>query len=275
MECKDSSSESDHNTNVCSKFSARQSRASLAIDGISIITASIQQNQAGMQDLLEKLGHDTALHSSLLTNALQSRATTSDVSQRTTTTSQNSASQGLHGSNDQSGLKIQAHLVTQARGHCSTYCRCRCHMRRTLRSPALFRPLFGRLFVGYHGSPTDLTSSCSTISCESQLGFKGCVQYYFPSWFCDKVLEIAMCTSRTQEPKVSLTVRGVQPLDAEIWTTIMMDDDQAIYGLLKLGLARPNDIRQQSGLSLLAVGHFSVILPMHLLSDWSQYPYIS
>ena len=86
------------------------------------------------------------------------------------------------------------------------------------------------------------------------------MQYYFPAWFCYKALEIAVRNMRSQEVKVTITVRGVQPLSAEIWNRICMNDDQGIRVLMTSGLVKPNDTQQQSGLSLLIVGHFSVTL---------------
>ena len=236
----------------------RQSRASLAIDEISITAQRIQQSQVGTNELLRKINDATTLHSLLLANALQDRAITSNVSQETPAISQNLASQELYGSYNKPSLKVRVHLAPQFSDHCGMDCRCCCHIHRTLKSPALLQPLVGRLFIGYYGNPTNVMSSCSIPTCESQPGFRGCVQYYFPLWFCSKVLEIATCASRAQEPIVSLTVRGVQPVNSEIWMRIWKDDDQAIHGILRSGLARPNDTQQQSGLSLLTVRRFLI-----------------
>ena len=149
-------------------------------------------------------------------------------------------------------VRIKAHASQHQRSPCTPYCKCACHNVQTFQSPAMLHEVIGTLFVGYSGYPIKALQECTEASCLSQSTFRAYVHYLFPSWFLFKALTITLMSTFLDEISISLTVRPVVPVGAEIFRLVMADDVEGIKHLFSMGFASPND-SQTTGQTALCV----------------------
>ena len=237
-------------------YSLHQARTRLVVDEVSLYSTQIQASQLHTNVQVEKILQEQAKHSVLLDAILNDHASLRRILQGTTNAQQPSTS--ISGSSIQSGIDIRAYVPAGWRHECGLGCKCRCHTRYSFKSAPLLRGLIGSLFVGYSGKPMNPASRCSIASCRGQVIFRARVHYYFPSWFLCKALEIEVISTISQEPRMSLVVRGVHPPSTKVYGLLRKDDVKGVQELFGRGLARPNDEFQYSHASLLYVSRVCV-----------------
>ena len=130
------------------------------------------------------------------------------------------------------------------------YYTCSCRTPASFRTPRLFDKALGGLFVGYSGYPSAFTK-CAKEDC--QAGFSARVTYTFPFWLFWKMIDICLALSKYQDPCLSITVRAIVPVGAEVFRLTRADDRIGLEKLFSSGGARPNDIIQYGDRSALHV----------------------
>jgi hypothetical protein len=139
-----------------------------------------------------------------------------------------------------------------SRSPCERWCSCVCHKGRTLRSPQLFDLLVGKLFVGYSGLPLS-HSKCDQRSCHSQSQRLAYITYYFPHWFLAQMVSLLVTTMPLTGLTVALSVQRTVPANADIFAYTKLGDVEKIADLFKNGLASPNDVHYETGVTALNV----------------------
>ena len=145
-----------------------------------------------------------------------------------------------------------------SRSPCERWCSCVCHKLRTLRSPQLFDLLVGKLFIGYSGLPVSHTR-CDQRSCHSQSQRLANITYYFPHWFLARMVSLLVTTMPLTGLTAVLTIQRTVPANADIFTYAKLGDVEKIADLFKNGLASPNDVHFETGVTAL-----NVRLPLHI-----------
>lgn len=144
-----------------------------------------------------------------------------------------------------------------SRRPCERWCSCVCHKARTLRSPQLFDLLIGKLFIGYSGLPVSQTK-CDQRSCHSQPQRLAYITYHFPHWFLARMVSLLVTTMPLTGLTVALTVQRTVPANADIFAYAKLGDVEKMADLFKNGLASPNDVHYETGVTAL-----NVRLPLH------------
>ena len=232
--------------------SLHQTKTSLVVDEISLISTQTQANQYHTNRQVERVLQELTAHSTILNTIIDDHASLKGILQGASSKTQQ-ATACTPGSHAHVGIDVRAYMSAGLERRCDVYCRCRCHMVYSLKSTPLLKRLLGSLFIGYSGNPFCPTSRCNITSCQSQVIFAAHVHYYFPAWFLRKVLDVEIISTISQEPKMSLTIRGVQPNSAKVNLLIRNNDVAGIQKLFSCGLARPNDVIQYTQTSLLQV----------------------
>jgi hypothetical protein len=126
---------------------------------------------------------------------------------------------------------------------CSTWCSCSCHTRRRLKTPSILHDVFGSLFVGYTGFPSQ-GRQCTETTCAAYDGgapFRAEVKYFFPSWLLNKAL-IASFSNMFLGPTLSFSIRNVIPLNSPLFIATQRSWVEDLRYMFSHQLARPNDI---------------------------------
>ena len=149
---------------------------------------------------------------------------------------------------------------------CTPWCSCVCHKEAKLRSPKLLERLIGSLFIGYSGLPV-LTKECNEASCHLRAQPSSSVTYFFPRWFLARAVAVVMTTTPLAGPVVDLKFQRIVPGDADIFRYAMLGDIDKLENLFINGLASPNDVHAESGVTALhlAVSHRKIEACKYLL----------
>ena len=153
--------------------------------------------------------------------------------------------------NSQPVLGVRARAMEYNPDRNVPLCKCNFYGPKSFRSPQILDHVIGALFVGYWGNPFPQNSICT--QCSALFAFSGYVNYYFPTWFCRKMLHFNLISSSYREPFISLTVRVVISGNAELFVLACKDDYSGIQLLLCNGGARPNDLEEDGGRNALSV----------------------
>jgi hypothetical protein len=137
------------------------------------------------------------------------------------------------------------------RRSCRPWCSCRCHVRRSIRSPSIATDFLGSLFIGYSGVP-GLTQSCNEKQCSRRSQVRFITSYQFPKWMWTRALFTSFMTSRLYGPEMLVRVQNTISYVSETYQCCLNGE----VGLLKKrfdnGLASPFDVDPE-GVSLLHV----------------------
>ena len=151
-------------------------------------------------------------------------------------------------------IHIRAHVSKYPRSPCTLYCRCVCHGMGAIRSPAWPRNVIGALFIGYSGYPVRNCRRCTEIDCDCRSTIRSYVHYMFPNWFLTAALAFSITTTHSRQVCMSLTIRRIVPVTAEIFRLVVSENLDGMKRLFSMGLASPDD-SGPNGASALAVGH--------------------
>jgi hypothetical protein len=137
------------------------------------------------------------------------------------------------------------------RRSCRPWCSCRCHVRRSIRSPSLATDFLGSLFIGFSGVP-GLTEVCNESQCNRRSQVRLIASYQFPKWMWTRALFASFMTSKLHGPEMILRVKNTIPYTSETYQCCLNGE----LGLLKRrfddGLASPFDVDPE-GVSLVHV----------------------
>ena len=197
---------------------------------------------------------ELATQSALLTTVLDDYASSKGLTQGTTSDSRQAAVRNRE-LPAQSSIDIRAYTPASRKRRCKAHCRCKCHTAFSFKSAPFLKRFIGSIFIGYYGNPFNLSSKCTITSCKRQVIFGAYVHYYFPFWFLLRALDIELISTISQEPMISLVVRGVQLTSARILKLLKNDDVTGVQEQLSCGLVRPNDVFIYHGISLLQVSY--------------------
>jgi hypothetical protein len=149
---------------------------------------------------------------------------------------------------------------------CTPSCSCVCHKEAKLRTPKLLERLIGSLFIGYSGLPV-LTKDCNEASCHLRAQPSSAITYFFPRWFLARAVAVVMTRTPLAGPVVDLKFQRIVPGDADIFRYAMLGDIEKLESLFINGLASPNDVHAESGVTAihLAVSHRKIEACTYLL----------
>ncbi|OQV02259.1 Ankyrin repeat-containing protein [Cladophialophora immunda] len=92
------------------------------------------------------------------------------------------------------------------RRRCKVSCECACHSTQTYRTPPLLKKFIGTLFLGYAGSPI-FAAKCSVVTCHNPIQGSVELVYCFPSWFCQRALQVSAALSSSLGTTIQIRVR--------------------------------------------------------------------
>ena len=153
-------------------------------------------------------------------------------------------------------LAIRAFVPWNDRSPCSRSCKCQCHKNVSLQSPQILRQILGALFVGYSGRPDRRIRSCTVQHCISQSTFRVHVHFFFPFWFLNQILTVALISTPLVPFDVSMTLRQTLFPGSEVHLLIAKNDVEGLKPFFDQRLAYPNMWEVVSGQSLLMVSQF-------------------
>ena len=135
---------------------------------------------------------------------------------------------------------------------CVMQCPCDCHRRRHLNTPPVLNRFMGNLFMGY-SSMVMAKSRCTESSCCQPSKFSMQLIYYFPSWFLNRALVMAVKQGAFGSVQASISLHKIVPQTADVFEFCAAGDVSGIHSLFKLGKASANDTYRAGGSPLLNV----------------------
>lgn len=135
---------------------------------------------------------------------------------------------------------------------CNSWCSCVCHIRRSLRTPQIFRRALGALFIGYSGLPI-INAACNERNCRNRARTLVQLDYHFPTWFLARKLSISMSTSLVLGIEGTLSMPRMVSWSSPLWRMARMGRIDVIQMMFSEGKASPFDVNAY-GQSALHVG---------------------
>lgn len=117
---------------------------------------------------------------------------------------------------DHSLISITARPRASMGSACASWCSCRCHFKRSLKSPKFLRDILGSLFLGYSGLPI-LAPPCNESSCRRRSSPAVDITYYFPFWFLSKVFSVNLSLISLGGTRVLLRVPRQVGWESPLW----------------------------------------------------------
>ena len=140
---------------------------------------------------------------------------------------------------------------------CETSCLCACHsqnwtLQTRLGTSALFKRVFGSLFIGYSSYPVPKVP-CDTETCFSgSPGSTVNIRYSFPAWAANRVLYSIFSSHSKYRPSFALRIaRRISYAPGNIFSRINSRDFSGAIELLQNSEASVHDIEDRHGISIL------------------------
>jgi hypothetical protein len=222
----------------------------------------LSQSQSQAQRAVQNLCQEILTRSISINGSASSGEILTDASVTQSLTSRISRTQGRR--NFQS-TRIDAFSAVRIRTSnywgmpCRTGCCCACHKRHQVQTPRILDHLIGTLFLGYSGLPI-VTPSCDESSCRQRSIPSTQMTYYFPRWFLQRAISLAVMLLPNDGPVASLRVQRAVSGSSKIFDYANVGDVDGMKRLFSSGLASPHDVRFDSGTSPLQVWRFPRIL---------------
>lgn len=156
-----------------------------------------------------------------------------------------------------SSVAITVHRVRRTR--CARDCKCACHLTTNIETPKFLKSLVGRLLLGYSGSLTNSSPSCTDDTCQNATPFHGRITYTFPRWFLARALTITAWRYRSSDLHFVVGVRRYAPND-DLFQQIFVGDLPQFRRLLFEQRVNPNFVERGRGETALHVGYTFVML---------------
>lgn len=150
------------------------------------------------------------------------------------------------------GVRILA--LSYDRVTCQAWCRCICHIERSLASPGTVEHILGRLFVGYAGLPL-VSKPCNNISCRRRQTMSVSMEYWFPPWFLHHIVRLDVALPSAAGLHLHLRTLRRVPDSAECVRFAMTGNIDGMKALFVQGLASPQDVSATRGYSITRVCH--------------------
>ncbi|KAF4981976.1 hypothetical protein FZEAL_2322 [Fusarium zealandicum] len=150
-------------------------------------------------------------------------------------------------------LALPASRVSAKRPLCSPECKCACHLRRTFQAVPMLETILGRLFVGYSGLSLR-SQKCDLETCEQQQPSPTTLTYFFPRWFVDSAISVALSQS-VGTPTLNIKVRRPCSETNRLFALSRCEGVDGIRELFSSRAASPDDLDHRGGWSPL---HFAV-----------------
>lgn len=147
------------------------------------------------------------------------------------------------------GVRIRA--LSYDRVTCQAWCRCICHIERSLASSSTAEHILGRLFVGYAGLP--LVSQPCNISCRRRQTMSVSMEYWFPPWFLHHIVRLEIALPSAAGLHLHLRTLRRVPDSAECVRFAMTGNIDGMKALFVQGLASPQDVSATRGYSITRV----------------------
>ena len=135
---------------------------------------------------------------------------------------------------------------------CRPWCSCACHSETRAQTPQFLEKLLGSLFIGYSGLPA-ITKSCSERSCHARAQPIVNITYFFPPWFLARKISLALSSVALAGPDAKLRTQRTVPGDADLFRYAKIGDVDKMRMLFESGLASPDDVHYESGVTALHV----------------------
>lgn len=148
-------------------------------------------------------------------------------------------------------------LTSCYRNSCRPWCSCRCHVKRSLRSPSnqMIKTFIRSLFVGYGGIP-GMTPTCNEAMCKKRSTARLVLSYQFPAWFWTKNLFASFVANTLAGPELLLRVQNTIPWESRACQYCVIGEVMSLKRMFENGMASPFDVQQDSfSLLLLALQH--------------------
>ena len=131
----------------------------------------------------------------------------------------------------------------EAQSKRSTSCTYDCHGSTRARKFNISNRLFGRLLIGYSGTPiTNL--KCNKIGCLGQPQRSLIIVYCFPTWFLARIIQVVMETHCSGDPTMSISLRRRVDIDTGCLVNnyARNGDIDAFKALFSERVVLPNDL---------------------------------
>lgn len=143
-------------------------------------------------------------------------------------------------------------LIESERGgipdqECPAWCSCRCHQRRTLKSPWIFDSVLGSLQIHFTGGRPD----CSEYRCRRSEKAPTSVLYRFPRYLLSRYMAMTMHCAPLDGPKYSLRFPRVTDWSHVYWNYCVQGDLEAIQKMFSAGKASALDLNLIGGNALI------------------------
>ena len=166
--------------------SLHQSRISLVVEEIRVISSQLQSGQSRAQDYSSQQLDDIAgLLRAIPTSQSdpnlarargpQGQGQGQHMIQETVPSASMTAEEPFN-----SVFCVRAYASWPLRSSCTARCPCACHSVRNFQSSLILRRIIGFLFVGYSGFPIQSTHKCTEGKCFSRGPLRVHVEYFFP-----------------------------------------------------------------------------------------------
>jgi hypothetical protein len=172
---------------------------------------------------------------------------------------QSSNNPNIHSKHEEEGMvQIRASCYRRT---CRPWCSCRCHVRRSVRTPGVMKSFIGSLFMGYSGVP-GITQPCNETQCKRRSSTRFILSYQFPEWFWTRALFASFVKSTMFGPEMLLRVQTTIPWASETYNFCVDGNVKGLQRLFEEGSASPFDVDPR-GTSLLHV-KLSLSLKLYL-----------
>ena len=130
---------------------------------------------------------------------------------------------------------------------CPAWCSCRCHQRRTLKSPWIFDSVLGSLQIHFTGGRPD----CSEYRCKRSEKAPIYILYRFPQYLLSRYVAMTIHWTPLDGPKYSLRFPRVTDWSHVYWNYCVQGDMEAIQKMFSAGKASALDLNLIGGNALL------------------------
>ena len=130
---------------------------------------------------------------------------------------------------------------------CPAWCSCRCHQRRTLKSPWIFDSVLGSLQIHFTGG----RPACSEYRCKRSEKAPTYILYRFPQYLLSRYVAMTMHWTPLDGPKYSLRFPRVTDWSHVYWNYCVQGDLEAIQKMFSAGKASALDLNLIGGNALL------------------------
>lgn len=185
----------------------------------------------------------------LVSNSEATHATNLLAEEQATRTSITSLASRIPNSslNSRTNLRVR----TSVHRTCRPLCVCVCHRESRLTSPKWMTSAIGTLFLGYSGVPISfLSANCTEVACCSNKSALINVQYWFPSWFLQRMVILRNRYSPSNGNQISVRTPRLAGSFTEIFAASLSGNLEMVRFLLSKRKASPFDVARDGNIPI-------------------------